>query len=63
MHLNWVPSYGLEIDSNGSALKSLARDASQAVGGGSLGIGYFQSKYVWHYKVGDSNLSMNPASD
>ncbi|CRG92113.1 hypothetical protein PISL3812_09168 [Talaromyces islandicus] len=46
MHLNWEPSYGSEIDCDGSVLRSLAWDASQAVGGGSLCISYFKSNFV-----------------
>lgn len=46
MHLNWEPTYRGEFDDRGSALQSLAWDASQAGGRGSINIGYFQSNYI-----------------
>lgn len=42
MHLNWEPVYQLDYFSDTSPLQSLAWDASQAVGGGSLSINFFQ---------------------
>lgn len=46
MHLNWEPNYKGEFDDRGSAIQSLAWDASQAGGRGSIHIGYFNSPYI-----------------
>lgn len=46
IHLNWHPSYEEDFMSKGSPLKSLAWDASQVIGGGSLFIDYFQGVYA-----------------
>ncbi|QKX54591.1 uncharacterized protein TRUGW13939_01679 [Talaromyces rugulosus] len=46
IHLNWHPTYEADFMTEGSPLKSLAWDASQAVGGGSIFMKYFQTVHA-----------------
>ncbi|CRG91180.1 hypothetical protein PISL3812_08228 [Talaromyces islandicus] len=53
IHLNWHPSYEADFVGKGSPLKSLAWDASQAAGGGSLFIEYFQTLHMPRAELSD----------